>query len=455
MKPTVKSVLKGFLIVSLLFISVACTEIDFHLIGKTEITLEVNSNYQELGAFTSGHAPVTIVSNLDLNEVGDYTITYTTTFNSKEKSLSRIIHVVDTTAPVITLNGAQNKLLCPNQTYEEEGFTAIDNVDGDLSALVEITQISNGLRYSVRDRFANLGEITRSITKEDKQKPNLTLTGSNHVLLHKNSTYFELGATAFDNCDDVSKDIVVSNNINPAILGTYLVTYTVRDHSGNTSVITRDVEVTDQSQIIVYLTFDDGPSARTLEVLDLLKEYQVKATFFVGKKSADYEPIMLKAFQEGHTVALHAYSHNANTIYASTEAFFSNLTLIQDWVEKVTGVKSYLYRFPGGSSNLSSSFNPGIMTSLTQMVEDQGFHYFDWNVSSGDGSATTTSEQMITNVIKNCKAGRNNVVLMHDSNGHNETVAALRPILNYLKSIDAQILPITMDTPEVHHHIAN
>jgi len=104
---------------------------------------------------------------------------------------------------------------------------------------------------------------------------------------------------------------------------------------------------------------------------------------------------------------------------------------------------------------MSSSFNPGIMTTLTQMVVDEGFHYFDWNISSGDGNSKTTTAQMIYNVTINCRPGRNNVVLMHDSASHDESVAALRPILDYLKSIDAVILPITMETPQIHHHVNN
>jgi peptidoglycan/xylan/chitin deacetylase (PgdA/CDA1 family) len=455
MKKLLTLSLKYLLVLSIAFISVSCTEKVFTLLGEEELTIEVHTPYIEAGTYAKNDASVSIESNLDVDKLGDYTLTYTATFNSKEKSLTRVVHVVDTTSPVITLIGSENTSVCPNHDYQEEGFTALDNYDGDLSALVQITKLDNGLKYSILDSSSNLAEITRLFTKEDTQAPVIKLMGYDHILLHQNANYYEFGATATDNCDDVSKDIVVTHNINKAVLGTYTVTYTVSDQAGNTSSITREVEVTDKIQTVVYLTFDDGPSYRTLEVLDILKEYGVKATFFVGKKAAEYEPIMLRAHQEGHTVALHAYSHTATTIYVSPEAFFKNLYLVQDWVESVTGVKSYIYRFPGGSSNMSSSFNPGIMTTLTQMVLDEGFHYFDWNISSGDGNAKTTTAQMIYNVTINCKPNRNNVVLMHDSASHDETVAALRPILDYLKSIDAEILPITMDTPQIHHHVNN
>ena len=135
--------------------------------------------------------------------------------------------------------------------------------------------------------------------------------------------------------------------------------------------------------------------------------------------------------------------------------FFDNLYKIQAWVEQVTGNKSMIYRFPGGSSNTTSLFNPGIMTTLTKMILEKGFHYFDWNVSSGDGNDKTTTAQMIAYVTKNIKIGNYNVVLMHDSEGHSKSVAAVAPILDYLISIDALILPITMDTPQSHHRLAN
>jgi peptidoglycan/xylan/chitin deacetylase (PgdA/CDA1 family) len=455
MKKHFTLLIKSLLILSIALISVSCTEKVFYLLGEEEITLDVHSAYTEPGVYSKDEVPVSINSTLDVDKLGDYTITYTATFNKKEKSLTRVVHVVDTTAPQITLNGSVNTSLCPNHDYQEEGFTALDNYDGDLSPLVQITQISNGLKYSVLDSSSNLAEITRLFTIEDTQSPEIKLIGYDHIMLHQTAEYYEFGASATDNCDDVSENIVVTHNINSAVLGTYTVTYTVTDQAGNISSITREVEVTDKIQTVVYLTFDDGPSYRTLEVLDILKEYGVKATFFVGKKTAEYEPIMLRAYQEGHTVALHAYSHTATTIYSSTVEFFKNLYLVQDWVESVTGVKSYIYRFPGGSSNMSSSFNPGIMTTLTQMVLDEGFHYFDWNISSGDGSSKTTTAQMIYNVTINCKPGRNNIVLMHDSASHDESVAALRPILDYLKSIDAVILPITMETPQIHHQVNN
>jgi peptidoglycan/xylan/chitin deacetylase (PgdA/CDA1 family) len=455
MKKITSLLFKILMITSTFLMLVSCTKGDFYLLGKSKMTLEVHSSYVEPGYYAKEGLSVTIDTNLDRDVLGTYQVTYTATVNEKVVTLNRTITVVDTTAPEITLVGNVQNIKCTNKVYEEEGFTAIDNLDGDLTSKVTVSSVNDGFLYRIQDSSGNLAELVRSFTMEDTQFPVLDLIGSDKLLISQNSSYIEYGASALDNCDDVSQDIKITSTVNTAVLGTYMVYYSVKDNSGNATVKTRTVEVTDIPQTIVYLTFDDGPSLRTLEVLDILKAYNVKGTFFVGKKVDTLKYIMTRAHDEGHTVALHAYSHTASVIYASTDVFFYYLYLVQDWVESATGEKSWLYRFPGGSSNTSSRFNPGIMTTLTRMVQEEGFHYFDWNVSSGDGSSTTTSAQQVANVLRKVKPGGTYVVLMHDSSSHTNTVESLPLILDYLQSIGAQVLPITMDTPQVHHTVSN
>lgn len=455
MKKAVRSVVKILLMISAFLLLVSCTKGDFYLLGKKELKLEVHQAYSEPGYYAKEGVSVQIETNLNNDVLGTYTITYTATLDEEIKTLTRTITVVDTTSPVITLNGNIQNIKCVNKVYQEEGFSAIDNLDGDLSAQVTTTKVNDGFLYRVKDHSGNLAELVRSFTLKDTQFPTLDLIGSDTVLIPQNGIYSEYGANAIDNCDDVSDKIIVSSNVNTAVLGIYTVIYSVKDNSGNATVKSRTVEVKDIPLTTVYLTFDDGPSLRTLEVLDILNRYNVKGTFFVGKKVDTLKYIMTRTHAEGHTVALHAYNHDYKVIYASSEKFFYYLYKIQDWVESATGEKSYLYRFPGGSSNSSSRFNPGIMTTLTREVQEEGFHYFDWNVSSGDGSSTTTADMMVTNVIKEIKPGGSYFVLMHDSLGHTNTVEALPQILDYLQSIGAQVLPITMETTPFHHHVNN
>ena len=206
---------------------------------------------------------------------------------------------------------------------------------------------------------------------------------------------------------------------------------------------------------MIYLTFDDGPSSSiTPELLDILKEENVKATFFVLNHGSNLDYLIKREYDEGHTVALHGSSHNYKQIYSSTDAFFNDLSIIQNKVESITGEKPMIIRFPGGSSNTVSRFNPGIMSILTKEVNMKGYHYFDWNVGSGDAGEAHTPDEVYNNVIKNL-GNKNNVVLMHDYAGNYKTLNAIKRIIRYGKNNGYTFERITMNTPEIHHRVAN
>ena len=179
----------------------------------------------------------------------------------------------------------------------------------------------------------------------------------------------------------------------------------------------------------VYLTFDDGPSDLTPKVLDLLDQYNAKATFFVVcKNNEDCARYLSEIVERGHTLALHSYSHNYHQIYQSVDAFLSDYEKVYDWVYKETGYSPFLFRFPGGSSNGSSS----VVYNIIQEMDRRGFTFYDWNVSSGDGSNLTTTENIIDNICSNIGNVSNPVVLMHDGKGKNATLAALPTVLKNL-----------------------
>ena len=148
----------------------------------------------------------------------------------------------------------------------------------------------------------------------------------------------------------------------------------------------------------IYLTFDDGPSNDiTPQILDILKEENVHATFFVINFSQNKEELIKRERDEGHSIGLHGYSHEYKKIYKSEETYMNNLNDLQTKVEKVTGVKSIITRFPGGSSNTVSRFNKGVMTKLVKDVEDAGYKYYDWNVDSDDAGHAKNKEQVYNN----------------------------------------------------------
>lgn len=201
----------------------------------------------------------------------------------------------------------------------------------------------------------------------------------------------------------------------------------------------------------VYLTFDDGPGKYTEDILAILERYDVKATFFVvGKEGEEAEAAMRDIVAAGHTLGLHSYSHKYNEIYKSVEAFAEDFTRLQDYVSEVTGVQSKVYRFPGGSSNTVSDMGMG---QFIDYLESRGVEYYDWNISSGDGSSILLDVQtIVANCTRDIEIYDNVMILMHDSADKPTTVEALPIIIeNILALEDTVILPITEDTEPVQH----
>ena len=201
----------------------------------------------------------------------------------------------------------------------------------------------------------------------------------------------------------------------------------------------------------VYLTFDDGPSIYTDDILDILAAYDVKATFFVvGRENTASYARYLRIIEEGHTLGMHSYSHVYNDIYASPESFAEDTERIRTLLEDVTGQTPVFYRFPGGSSNDVSATD---MHELEEYLESQGIVYFDWNVSSGDAGKTPLSpDQIIHNALQGIESRDTTVILFHDTAAKRSTVYALPTIIEAIQSMDnTVILPITYDTTVIQH----
>lgn len=213
---------------------------------------------------------------------------------------------------------------------------------------------------------------------------------------------------------------------------------------------TEDVPEEDEGRKKVYLTFDDGPSTGTEEILAILKEYDVKATFFVVGKEDDYSMEMYKKIvEEGHTLGMHSYSHQYSTIYQSVEAFAQDIKRQEDLLKEATGEDIRLFRFPGGSSNLVSNIG---MQEFIKYLNEEGITYFDWNVSSGDATSKSLEpEALVQNVIQDVGIYKNSVVLMHDAADKPNTVKALSMLIEQLQEMDVDILPITEDVKPIQH----
>lgn len=200
----------------------------------------------------------------------------------------------------------------------------------------------------------------------------------------------------------------------------------------------------------VYLTFDNVPSEHTSEILDVLEEYGVKATFFVnGSQDEEMIPVYKRIVDEGHTLGMNSYSNQYSVIYQSEEAFEQDYMTLKNFLKQTTGVDSFYYRFPGGSSNLISNVP---MDYFIHYLNTQGIVYYDWNVSAGDGASTVyTSEEIVENVTDDVVKYKTSVVLLHDGKDKSATVEALEPLIETLEGMGAQILPIDEDTQVIQY----
>lgn len=199
----------------------------------------------------------------------------------------------------------------------------------------------------------------------------------------------------------------------------------------------------------VYLTFDDGPSSNTDRILDILASYGVKATFFVVGKE-NYADQYRRIVNEGHTLAMHSFSHRYKEIYASVEAYEYDLNQLHDFLYELTGEDCTIVRFPGGSSNKVSRVS---MRELIAYLNEKNIAYFDWNISSGDASGTyLDANQIANNVLSNINRFDTAVVLFHDAASKDSTVEALPIIIEkILESDNAVLLPISEDTVKIQH----
>lgn len=447
-------------------ISVGVQDFEMTLNGEQNITLEFGEEYQEAGVsvmLNGAAADTTVKTKGEVNsgKLGTYTVKYTARHYWRTVKAERTVQIVDTQAPTIVLIYDSNSYTPLGQEYQEEGFIAEDNYDGDITDRVQRTVENDTVIYRVTDSSGNTAEARRPIKYGDQTAPNLKLLGDASVTITAGTKFEDPGFTAVDNVDgDVSAKVTVTGDYNMYVPGTYTLTYSVADSSGNIAEVTRTVVVEGATQPevvvpegkVIYLTFDDGPSKYTLQLLEVLEKYNVKATFFiVGNAGVGH---LDEIAAGGHSIGIHSMTHVYSEIYASEEAYFKDLYATQQLIYERTGILTTLMRFPGGSSNkVSIKINKGIMTRLTAAVEAQGFQYFDWNVSSGDAGETTKTEEVFQNVINGVKHRDISVVLQHDIKGY--SVAAVEQIIQWGLANGYTFLPLEPSSPVCHSKINN
>ena len=292
--------------------------------------------------------------------------------------------------------------------------------------------------------------------------PVITLFGGEIYQVTADFTFTDPGFSAVDYLgNNLTDRVTVKGEVTAYLVGSYDLSYTVTDDGGRSTTAVRRVEVVaaELPEIVmppektVYLTFDDGPCSYTEKLLDVLQKYDAKATFFVvGNKSR--KDLIARAYQEGHSIGVHSYTHVYKEIYKSEKAFFEDFQKTQEVIKEQTGSYTRIFRFPGGSANTVSHINKGIMTRLTKIMEDMGYRYFDWNVSSGDASSGYTQDSVKKKVINGMKNHTDFVIILqHDI--HLPSVRAVEAILQWGQKNGYTFAALDLTSPIVHSKVQN
>ena len=211
----------------------------------------------------------------------------------------------------------------------------------------------------------------------------------------------------------------------------------------------REAIAPEPAQKTVYLTFDDGPSAVTADLLDLLKEKEVKATFFViGATTERGKALYQRILDEGHALGLHSYSHRYNDIYASADSFMEDLLKLREHVCGITGYEANIFRFPGGSTNATAP--KSVISSVKEITGNMGMRYFDWNALGKDDKSKPSSPESIFQSVKETGKDRDTIlILMHDDALRTTAPQALEKIIDYYTAKGYVFERLTKESPDI------
>lgn len=209
-------------------------------------------------------------------------------------------------------------------------------------------------------------------------------------------------------------------------------------------------ESNDANKKVIYLTFDDGPSYKvTSKVLDILKENEVKATFFlIGNQIEGKEDIVKRINNEGHSIGLHTFTHKYKSIYCNEDKFIQEMIDCSNEINKVVGISPNIIRFPGGSyKHLNKNY--------LKKLHDHNFKIYDWNLDNTDGLKPKLSScELYRKAINGSDGLQTIILLMHCTDMHKNTCEALPKIIEYYKSQGYEFEIIKEDTPEMYFKVS-
>lgn len=237
----------------------------------------------------------------------------------------------------------------------------------------------------------------------------------------------------------INSDIEYYNNIDKNIENTK------KEYFSNIKKLEDDILSGNSDKKIAYMTFDDGPYYNTYKVLDILDEYNVKATFFTislngqycfDNKSVDCFNMYQEYVKRGHTIANHTYTHAIfRGLYSSADSFIDSINRQEEHIKQyASGYTTNITRFPGGSSTAGNLKNP-----IMDKLREKGYGWVDWTAEDGDGKSLSSKEQA-WNILMSTLNDKIEVILFHDYNSY--TTQLLPDIITYLKDNGYEIYPL-------------
>lgn len=434
------------------------------LFDKNVVEVELNHSYEVMdnikSYYKSNGDDYILKAEVHYDQVGDYTVELD--HKKTHRRFSYVIHVVDKIAPefdVIEKTIEQNR--------EIQASEMVENI---------VDESKTTVYFAKNYDFSSLGDLEVDVIVEDESQnktqkktvlhiiePDLSAP---EILGVKDRTIdqyekFDLmsGISVKDNRDEHPSLEVDDGGFNSQKVGDYTVRYIARDEKGNEKVETCHIHVKPKIKVdgrVVYLTIDDGPSANTRKVLDILDTYGVKATFFVTGNGSEYRDLIKEAHEKGHQIGLHTYCHQYKQVYSSIEAYYQDLESVGEMVEELIGYVPRIIRFPGGSSNTASKhYTEGIMTFLANDVMERGYFFYDWNVAIGDGGSYKNADFYVNQTISQSSGVAEVMLLMHDGPGCEESVKALPRIIEWFLKEGYTFKVVDETTRGFHHRIAN
>ena len=303
------------------------------LLYSSNPVIEINQDYDPSSniqqVFYHADSDVKISGNVNTAKVGEYTITYQ--LNNYKKTC--IISVKDTQAPVLKVKSYKTDLV---EDVKPEAF--VKSVKDDSKVTLSFKgKVSKDTEQTVtivaKDVYGNYTMKDAKLTLVEDHKKPVIEKSTIHVYTGSKPNYKSY-LKITDDLDQKPKIKIDSSNVNTKKDGTYKLSVTATDRSGNKAKAKIKV-IVEQPKKVVYMTFDDGPSENTDKILKILKKYDAKATFFVTGNNQKYNSSIKKAYKQGNTIALHTYTHDYATVYSSTDAYFEDLQKISDMVKNI------------------------------------------------------------------------------------------------------------------------